>query len=220
MNKPRICGVITGTDPRLPADAEPFLDMYEVRIDLIGSGWQNVARGLGKPWIACNRLRAEGGNWRGSEEERISVLLSAIELGASIVDIELAAQNLNEIIGRIRGRTQCLVSFHDFQGTPGQAELESIIKKEIKAGADICKVVTTAHRTGDNSSLLKLVRDFPVQKVVSFCMGQYGAISRILLPLIGGHFTYTSLAEGAESAAGQITAVDLKNIYGMMESAG
>jgi 3-dehydroquinate dehydratase len=43
-----------------------------------------------------------------------------------------------------------------------------------------------------------------------------GQISRVLCPLAGGYFTYASVAAGKESAEGQITAGELRKIYGML----
>jgi 3-dehydroquinate dehydratase len=48
-------------------------------------------------------------------------------------------------------------------------------------------------------------------------MGPLGFASRILCPLFGGDFTYASIEAGKESASGQITAGDLRKIYGMVE---
>ena len=55
MKRPRICAAITANDADAIRQAEPHIDLYEVRIDLIGDGWEAVAGQLGKPWIACNR---------------------------------------------------------------------------------------------------------------------------------------------------------------------
>ena len=59
--RPRICVAVTGPDMAAIEAAEPLADLFEVRIDLIGEGWQEVARRLKKPWLACNRREAEGG---------------------------------------------------------------------------------------------------------------------------------------------------------------
>ncbi|MGB2876989.1 MAG: type I 3-dehydroquinate dehydratase, partial [Dehalococcoidales bacterium] len=88
MNRPRICASIVNSDLEAIGRVAPLVDLFEVRIDLIGPDWREVAGQLGKPWIACNRKSDEGGIWEGGEEERIAELLSALELGAAIVDIE------------------------------------------------------------------------------------------------------------------------------------
>ena len=218
MNKPRVCAVITGDDPEAARDAEPLVDLYEVRIDLIGAGWRRLASRLKKPWIACNRMSAEGGAWRGGEKQRIEELLGAVELGAETVDIELRSRNLPDIVGSIKSRASCLISFHDFTGTPPLEELKETVRRQVESGADICKVVTTAHSFDDNLTVLRLLLDFPAQKMVSFAMGETGTASRILSPLAGGYFTYASLKTGSESAAGQVTVWQLKELHGLLES--
>lgn len=216
MNKPRICAVITDNDLPAIRGIETLADLFEVRIDLIGKGWQKLAGQLKKPWIACNRRREEGGSWQGNESERIKELLRATELGAGIIDIELETRGLEETIKSIKKKAKCLISYHDLQGTPALDSMKEIIKRELKAGADICKLVTTARKFADNLSVLQLIAEFPETRMVSFAMGPSGSISRILCPLVGGDFTYASIGEGQESAPGQITVRDLNKIYGML----
>lgn len=216
MKRPRICAVIVSNDLEAVKEVEPFADLFEARIDLIGDGWQELVKQLNKPWIACNRCIEEGGHWQKNESERRKELLSAIELGASMIDIELVTGNLAEIVPLIKKRASCLISFHDFSGTSSLDRMRQIIQKELAAGADICKVVTTAQRFEDNLTVLQLISDFPKVRVVSFAMGPLGSISRILCPLVGGDFIYASIGEGRESAPGQITVRDLRQIYEML----
>ena len=213
MKRPRICAVIVNNDLEAVRGVEPLVDLLEARIDLIGDGWQELVKQLKQPWIACNRCAEEGGSWAGNESERREALLSALELGASIIDIELVTGNLEEMVKLIKKRAKCLLSFHDFKGTPPLDRMREIVQKELAAGADICKVVTTAPRFEDNLTVLQLISDFPETRVISFAMGPLGSASRILCPLVGGDFTYASIEEGRESASGQITVRDLKRIY-------
>ena len=213
MKEPRICATITDNNPRAIKEIEPLVDLFEVRIDLIGEDWQQVARQLNKPWIACNRTAAEGGKWAGNEARRIEKLLQATELGAEIVDIELSTRNLKNIVRLIKKSSKCLLSFHDLEKTPPFDSLKEMVRKQSEAGADICKVVTTALCFEDNISLLQLIREFPDTRLVSFAMGPLGGISRVLCPLVGGDFTYASIEKGKESAPGQITVQELFTIY-------
>jgi len=217
-DRPEICAAIVNNDLEVLKRVEPVVDLFELRIDLIGNGWQEVARHLKKPWIACNRRTEEGGSWRGGESERIGVLLSAIEYGAKIIDIELGTPGVEKFIKDIKGSAECLVSYHNLKETPILAKMKEIIKKQMDAGADICKVVTTARTFADNVAVLQLISEFPGTRVVSFAMGEEGQVSRVLSPLVGGYFTYASIEEGRESAAGQITLGDLRKIYGMLEN--
>ena len=216
MKRHRICAVIINNDLEAVKAVEPFIELFEVRIDLVGDGWQALAVQLNKPWIACNRSAGEGGRWDKSESKRIGEILHAIDIGADIVDIELGTRALKEVIPLIKKKAKCLISFHDLTGTPPQFRMQEIVEKQIAEGADICKVVTTAQKFDDNLSVLQLISEFPKIKIVTFAMGPLGTTSRILCPLAGGDFTYASIEEGMESASGQITARELRRLYGIL----
>jgi len=217
MKRPRICAVIVDNDLSAIKGVEPFIDLYEVRIDLIGDGWSELVQELKKPWIACNRLADEGGGWGKSEASRIAELLKAIELGADMIDIELRTENLDETVKLIKKRAKCLLSSHQLTGTLPLDSLKRIIERQLAAGADICKVVTTANSFDDNLTVLQLITEFSELKIVSFAMGPLGSVSRVLCPLTGGYFTYASIEEGRESASGQITVRDLRKLYEMIK---
>ena len=216
MKRPRICAVIVNNDLEAVKDIEQFVDLLEVRIDLIGDGWQELAKQLKKPWIACNRSADEGGKWKKDEARRIEELLKAIELGADIVDIELRTRNLEQTVELFKKQTKCLLSFHELKKTPSLDEMRGVIQRQLEAGADICKMVTTAQKFEDNLTVLKLIAEFPETRVVSFAMGPLGLLSRVLCPLVGGDFTYASIEEGKESASGQITVMRLREVYEMV----
>jgi 3-dehydroquinate dehydratase-1 len=214
MDKPRICAVITDSNLNMIRKAERFADVLEVRIDLIGDDWEDITGQLSKPWIACNRASAEGGHWEKGEARRIDELLKAIELGVDIIDIELGTSGLAEIVPRVKKKARCLLSTHYLNGTPSFYHLKELVRKQLEAGADICKVVTTAQRFEDNATVLRLISEFPRARVVSFAMGALGLVSRILCPLAGGYFTYASIEAGKESAPWQLTLSNLNEIYG------
>ena len=218
MNRPRICAAIVNDDLTKIREVEPMVDLFEVRIDLIGDTWEKVAKTIKKPWIATNRTIDEGGRWNGNEARRIERLLQAIELGAQMVDVEYRTKNLKNIVPLVKKRVKCILSFHDTEKTPSLSELKSIVDGQVKAGADICKVVTTAREYHDNVTVFELIRAFHASRIVSFAMGQSGQTSRILSPLVGGDFTYGSIEEGKESALGQIAVkqmIDTYRILGM-----
>ncbi|MFC1936991.1 type I 3-dehydroquinate dehydratase [Chloroflexota bacterium] len=218
MKRPRICASVTDKDLDTIKAVEPFVELFEVRIDLIGSNWQDVVKYLDRPWIACNRIANEGGKWSGSEAGRIEELLKAVEIGADIVDIELEAKNLAEVVPHIKRRAECLLSFHELAETPPSDRLREIVNRQIQAGADICKLVTTAQKPEDNMAVLRLIAEFRQTRVVSFTMGPLGLASRLLCPLVGGDFAYASVERGKESASGQMTARELRQLYDRIQN--
>jgi 3-dehydroquinate dehydratase-1 len=217
MSRPRICASIVNNDPEAVKRVESMVDLYEVRIDLIGSEWKGLVSKLRKPWVACNRKADEGGIWRDDEQSRITELLSALQLGAAIIDVELSTEGIEDIVARIKPKAECLLSFHDLKGTPPLNKMKELIRKQLSAGADICKVVATARRFEDNVSTLQLIREFPEARIISFAMGSLGLVSRLLCPLVGGEFIYASIKAGGEAAPGQLTVRDLRKIYRMVK---
>ena len=216
MRKPRICAVVTNNNAKAIKEVETLVDLFEVRIDLVGDGWPELVKQFSKPWVACNRSADEGGQWRGNEARRVEKLLQAIELGADIVDIELRTRNLGKIVRLIKRRTRCLLSSHNLERTPPLNEMKEIVQRLLKSGADMGKIITTARGFEDNLTVLQLISEFPSTKLISFAMGPLGSISRILCPLVGGDFTYASIEQGSESAPGQITVQKLARIYEMV----
>ena len=216
MKKPRICAVMVNNDREAVKKVEPLVDLFEVRIDIIGDSWQELVKQFKKPWIACNRRADEGGKWEGNEAKRIEELLKAIELGVDIIDLEFRTGNLRQTMELIKKRAKCLLSFHELRGTPPLNSLREMVQGQLEAGADICKVVTTAQRLEDNLSILQLISEFPKTRIVALAMGSLGFASRVLGPLVGGDFTYASIEPGQESASGQITVRELRKLYEMV----
>ena len=216
MKSNRICAVITDKKQNIPQIAG-IADLFELRIDLIGEGWEECAVKLPKAWIACNRRKEEGGKWQGSEQRRIEELLKALPLGAAIVDIELETDGLDKIVAVIKQKADCLISYHNMKETPSFDALKDIVARQLEAGADICKVVTFANKDEDNFTVLRLIPQFPGKRVIAFAMGEKGLASRILCPIIGGDFTYAAIEKGAESAEGQLTVEELHQIYRMVQ---
>ncbi len=219
MNRPRICTVIVDkADVDAALAIESFVDLYEVRIDLVGDGWQSVAKRLTKPWLATNRVADEGGKWTGDEKARIRELLLALDLGAQLVDIELRTTGVEQIVRTVKARAKCVVSFHDWSGMPKLEELEHVVRRQLAVGADICKVVGKAVRFEDNVTPLELVGRFPGVSLIALSIGPDGVIGRTLSPLLGGYLTYATAGEGRESAPGQSPAAELRRIYDIWQA--
>ena len=95
-----------------------------------------------------------------------------------------------------------------------------IFRKLAATGAHIVKIVTRARATEDNLRVMHLI---PIAqklgvRVITFCMGPMGRISRIASPLFGGYLTFASLEEGEESADGQIPVTEMKRILDILKT--
>lgn len=183
-------------------------ELVELRLDWLSRApeLQRLLKDRPTPVICTVRRPQDGGRWRGSEEERQTILRQAIVSGVEYVDLE---QDAAEKIRRY-GKTKRIVSFHDFQGTP--ENLEEIHAQLAAKDADIVKVVTTAQSPLDCVRLLKLARSAKVP-TIAFCMGEIGLISRILCGRFGSPFTYTTFSADRVLAPGQIVFDQMKNLY-------
>ena len=197
-----------------------WADLIELRADYL----KRVKLGLllenrRKPFIVTHRRKEEGGKYKGEERKRLSVLQEAIDLGADYIDVELATERsfLQDIL-RNRKKTQVILSFHDFQRTPSPKELQGLFNQMVPLKADVIKIVPFARSWEDNLSILSLTPFAKArkQKIVAFCMGEKGKISRILSPFLGAAWTYASLSKSSASAPGQLTVRELKDIWEKM----
>lgn len=221
MGKPRICTVITAADPVRAVEAinkvlTQVPDLIEVRLDYMENpGYlTRIREATVLPLIATNRLREQGGLWNGEEKDRIQVLLSACDAGFDYVDIELSTSSVDKVCASIKALgAKLIISHHDFENTPRIQDLRNIMREELGAGADVCKIVGTARDRNDCLTYLRFLYENPGVPLVSFGMGVAGIMSRVFSPIFGGAYTYASTNVGQESAPGQLTVSDLRTIY-------
>src|SRR5919106_3284410 len=120
MGVPQLCVTVTG--PTMAAlrkhrDQVADADLVELRLDTVADpSAAGALEGRRTPVIFTCRPTWEGGQFRGSEEERRRLLREAQQLGAEYVDVEWKA-GFTELLDRPGGRGVVL-SMHDFAGVP------------------------------------------------------------------------------------------------------
>jgi 3-dehydroquinate dehydratase type I len=142
-------------------------------------------------------------------------LIQATEAGFDYIDVELNTKKVGESARRFQKEgARAIVSYHNMKTTPATTVLESILNREKRAGADVCKIVTTARKASDSLRCLAFVNEQARNaKLVCFAMGRLGAPSRILSPVFGAYFTFASSAIGKETASGQVPISELRALY-------
>ena len=148
-----------------------------------------------------------------AEELAENQLLKAIEAGAKYVDLEVEAPPM---MGR-RIRQACqqhgsmlIRSFHDFEGTPTEPVLLSLLEKGRRFGGEVVKIVTTATGKADADRVMALYREAEPGTLVAFCMGSEGRESRLEALRLGAPFTYACLTAEEATAPGQWTTADMR----------
>jgi 3-dehydroquinate dehydratase type I len=87
-------------------------------------------------------------------------------------------------------------------------------------GAHIVKICTYARAMEDNLQVLGLI-PYARKKgrtIIAFCMGEKGRISRVMAPLLGSYLSYASLDKGSESAPGQLTIAEMREILRILHA--
>jgi 3-dehydroquinate dehydratase I len=202
----------------------PLVDVVEIRLDgMRDPGLEACIAKLPCPVLVTNRPVWEGGQFDGSEQDRIEVLCTAIRSGARYVDIELRTGT--DLLTQVRNEAKqhgarIILSSHDFTGTPPLAALRETLHLMIASGADIGKIVTTATNPEEALRILSLQQEalasaFPLS---AFAMGAAGRISRFATLYLGGFMTYAALTSRQATAPGQLSLKELHALIALFES--
>lgn len=221
MARPLICVSVAARSAqyavKLLSSLEGYADLAEVRLDYASGKIEldRIRAATELPLIATNRMKEQGGLWGGDEEDRINLLLSALDAGMEYCDFEISTIDHPRIVEEVHGRgSKLIASYHNFKDPLSRVEMEHALNVSKANKADICKVIGLAHAYSDNVACLAFLKRNPGN--ICFALGAAGVPSRVLSPLVGGAFTYASAGEGEEVAPGQITAKRMREIYKLM----
>jgi 3-dehydroquinate dehydratase-1 len=170
--------------------------------------------GLGS--VLTLRPEWEGGSFRGSEEDRASLLMDALRTCPDHVDIEL------DMDDRLRGQlvirakelgVRTIISHHDLTITPSHDKMMDIIERCVGTGGDTAKLAVKCSSIEDAEALIHLAREASKKgfKYSIMGMGVHGHITRVLAPQMGCEMVYASMEKNA--ASDQIDIRTLKRIW-------
>ena len=168
------------------------------------------------------------------------LLVRAIEAGARYVDVEMEAQK--QMSKRVRNAahengTVFIRSYHDFNGTDSLEALKALVEKCCYHGADVVKLVTTAHTEEDAARVMSLyswvadehahareagesVGKLADGGLIAFCMGEAGRHSRLDCLKYGSPYTYAAFTAEEAAAPGQWPMEEMMTaVYGNTEHA-
>jgi 3-dehydroquinate dehydratase type I len=195
-------------------------DIIEVRLDCLETSRKlsELSASTKVPLIATNKLLSEKGFFAGTESARQQTLLKAAKNGFEYVDIDLSSPKHKETISQLKLLgAKPIVSYHKFDGVLNVSAMTAVLDEELASSAFVCKIVTTAKQIEDNLPVLSFVSFASAKaKLVCFCMGEHGRVSRVLSPLFGAFFTFASLEEGSATAAGQMSINEMKTAYTLL----
>lgn len=211
-----------------PLPEDPSLEiLFELRADRMREiKLEKILREKEKKIVVTNRRREEGGGFQGTEKERISYLLKAVDLGADYVDLEASTDAV--LLAKVKTaiadqgfKTLLIVSSHDFVNTPSERSLKQKLEEGAALAPDIVKIVSRADSQEDNLKSLRLIPYARKngQEIISFCMGNKGRMSRVMSLFLGAYMGFASLEKGEESASGQLTLAEMITILSTLNGA-
>jgi len=213
-------------------------ELVELRVDCledVAAVEALLARPRELPMIVTVRPAEEGGAWTGGEGDRIALLERLGLLNPGFIDLEYAtwcrSANIRQKIGLVcaldrgsspadcpaasqqRERNQLILSYHDFSGVP--ANLARVFDQLLDTPAGIIKVAVTADDSLDACRVLvELAARRTTRKIIALAMGAAGVATRVLARKFGAFLTFAALSPGTESAPGQLTVSELRQVYG------
>ena len=221
---PRLCVAVVGSDPaNMVERAESLVrdnSFLEFRLDYLSqplTGLPKIKTFLElhpeATCIATCRRAVNGGKFKGSVANELAILRKAADCGFPLVDLELqSAESLKEDELRdLYDRVGIILSHHNFKATK---KLDEQFAEMSQYPADFYKLVSTATSLHDNVVMMKfLEKTSGKHEMVGICMGEQGIISRALAVRAGSVFTFSAATKGEETAPGQVTASELRDIY-------
>jgi 3-dehydroquinate dehydratase/shikimate dehydrogenase len=183
-------------------------DLLEVRLDCFDKNPdpKELLSARRKPVIFSCRRSSDGGNWKGTEDERITLLKTAIISEADYCELEL------DIADKVRrfGACKRVVSYTNLKETP--SDIVEIYEEARRKDADIIKLTCRAHTPEEAWPLVQLLQKPPVPTVV-VGLGRPGLMLAILGRRIGSPFAFAALERGMEAYPGQPTISELEKVY-------
>ena len=213
---PRIAAAVSDGELRTHREAvQRHADVIELRIDRFArhdaayvADVCRAARALERPLVATVRAAAQGGAVDLPDAQRLAAYQAAVSL-VDGVDVELRSPLCAPVLLlAARHDRLTIVSHHDFDATPSDAELAALRREAAQLdGAHILKVAGFAHSQRDTERLLDFLRSRQARDLIVHAMGPHGVASRVFFPLLGSLLTYGFVSSAG--APGQLALSDL-----------
>ncbi len=162
------------------------------------------------------RSEEQGGNLRPDRARmKMPDIIKTVVLSrvVDLVDVEVTCGNYNIARATTKAHEfglKVVLSYHDFYGTPHDAEIIDKLRDMDILGGDILKIAVMPKNEFDTRRMMELNTRMShecYKPVVIIAMGEDGMISRIKGKETGACLTFASI--GQESAPGQVEACDL-----------
>ena len=217
--QPDIILVVTGQETKAQIRKQD-VSFIEVRVDLFKRldmehvvGVFKEYRSLNIPLLLTVRSDKKEGAQKPLTEQKKWVLLNTLMPLTDWVDIELSSPLCRKTIDMAHQlKKKVVVSAHDFKAMP--KDLEILYKKAKKVKADAVKFAFCAKSEEDILRLIDLTAGHRQDHIVTMCVGEWGPLSRLILPMFGSRWVYVFLNES--TAPGQMNIQTYQQVKKML----
>lgn len=169
----------------------------------------DLLRVIDKPVLVSCRRPQEGGQWKGSDSERLQLLRTAIVAGPAYVELDI------ETAAKVPpfGQTRRVISYTSLDRP--LTKIDTVFEECEKARADIVKVTWPTDSLDSAWPMLSAIteaRDIPV---VGFGIGKAGLTFSLLGRKYGSPWIYAALERGMEAFPEQPTVWELRGDYSL-----
>jgi shikimate dehydrogenase/3-dehydroquinate dehydratase type I len=193
-------------------------DLIELRADRCPTTDPAVLRGwipAGVPSCYTLRSRAHGGEFAGSEADAARMCDRAAAAEFDWIDVE-APLDAGAPLPPLPAGVRTILSLHDTTGVPDDVAVRCDAMRA--HGADVVKIIGTATVPEDAEPLLALHDGRG--DVAAWCMGEAGAVSRLLAWRAGAALLFGAADPAAPAAPGQCSIQELVERYRIGELTG
>jgi 3-dehydroquinate dehydratase/shikimate dehydrogenase len=189
-------------------NAGPQCDLLEVRLDRIGRGADigTLLARKPKPVVMTCRRAEDGGDWQGTEVERVALLRQCFVPQAEYVEVELdVADQLPPA-----PPTKRVIAYTNLLETP--EDLHEIYQKAVSKKPDVIKLALPVRTPEEIWPVVQILAK-PAVPTVIMGVGKPGIMLTLLAKKMDAPWAYAALERGMESYFGQPTVRDLETVY-------
>jgi 3-dehydroquinate dehydratase / shikimate dehydrogenase len=206
------CATVAQTSQRLAVfdmfNASQSCDLIELRLDRFDKApdFGQLFEKKFKPVIVACRRKRDGGDWSGSEEERLAILRQAVLAKADYIEIEA------DVADKVRryGETKRIISSTHTMEAPD--DLAEIYQECLSKDPDVVKITMPTRTPEEAWPLIKAVAK-ATAPTVAVGWGRGGRLLSILGRRYKSPWTYAALERGMEAYPGMATVHELKNAW-------
>lgn len=197
----------------IPSISNQF-DGIEFRLDLFSKidldKIQKVILSSSFPILLTLRKSDQGGNFIGTEKERMNLIERLLSLQPAFFDLEydIDPDFISHQI-QIHPEVKFILSHHNFTKKP--LDVEDMYNKMSSYPAYAYKIATLVLSSTETLALLLLSKKHPKLSIIP--MGEKGSFGRILSFTLENKLNYTFLSSKTPCAPGQVSLEDLTKIY-------